>query len=321
MTTSLIAFGANLGNRVETFERACQQLSADEEITVVARSQHYQTSPIGGPSGQEDFLNAAIRIDTTLSPHKLIVRLQQIETQLGRRRHQRWDQRPIDLDLLLYDTLTLEEEQLQIPHPHMAFRRFVIEPAAEIAPTLLHPTSGWTLAQLHAHLDHAKNYLALVGPPGSGKTDAARAVCEQLGGYLATTPPFPITHQTPQAVEEQFIDQRLEELKTVSQQVERTTGDGTSPVFAISDFWLNQSVTYLQEALDPPAQDFFLAAWETIFSQSVQPKLRILLEPEGKPTKLSELAQRPLQGPLLRLTDCRLPAIVEEVSAAVLSMQ
>ena len=181
MTTSLIAFGANLGNRVETFERACQQLSAHEEITVVARSQHHQTSPIGGPAGQEDFLNAAILIDTSLSAQQLLVRLQAIETQLGRRRQQRWDRRPIDLDLLLYDTLTLEDDQLEVPHPHMAFRRFVLEPAVEIAPTLVHPTSGWSIQQLHAHLDHAKNYLALVGPAGSGKTDVARVVCEQLG--------------------------------------------------------------------------------------------------------------------------------------------
>ena len=321
MTTSLIAFGANLGNRVETFERACQQLSAHEEITVVARSQHHQTSPIGGPAGQEDFLNAAILIDTSLSAQQLLVRLQAIETQLGRRRQQRWDRRPIDLDLLLYDTLTLEDDQLEVPHPHMAFRRFVLEPAVEIAPTLVHPTSGWSIQQLHAHLDDAKNYLALVGPAGSGKTDVARVVCEQLGGYPALTSTFRPIHDKPEVAEEQLIKQRLEELETVSQRLESTTGDKATLRFAISDFWLKQSFAYLQEQLDPPTQERFLAAWKPTVSQALQPKLRILLEPEGNSTRLSELAQQPLQGPLLRLTDCRPQAVVEEVSAAILSMQ
>jgi len=319
MTTSLIAFGANLGNRAESLEQACLELSAHEEITVVARSQHYQTSPIGGPAGQEDFLNAAILVDTSLSPQQLLARLQEIEIQLGRRRQQRWDQRPIDLDLLLYDTLTREDDQLQIPHPHMAFRRFVLEPAVEIAPTLVHPTSGWTIQQLHAHLDRAKNYLALVGPAGSGKTDIARAVCEQLGGYLALTSTLPPTHDKPEVAEEQLIEQRLQELETVSQQIEGATE--ATRMFAISDFWLNQSFAYLQEQLDPAAQEHFLAAWETTVSQALQPKLRILLEPDGKPTPLSDLAQQPLQGPLLRLTDCRPQAVIEEVSAAILSMQ
>ena len=162
MTTSLIAFGANLGNRVESLDQSCQRLSSHEEITLVARSRPYQTSPIGGPAGQEDFLNAALLVDTSLSPQQLLLLLQTIETELGRERQQRWDQRPIDLDLLLYDTLTIDEEKLQVPHPHMAFRRFVLEPAVEIAPALIHPSSGWTIQQLYEHLNTATNYLALI---------------------------------------------------------------------------------------------------------------------------------------------------------------
>ena len=319
MTTSLIAFGANLGNRTKCLEQACQRLSSHEHITVAARSRHYRTSPIGGPAGQEEFLNAAILLDTSLSPQQLLLQLQKIETELGRQRQQRWDQRPIDLDLLLYDTLTLNEDKLQVPHPHMSFRRFVLEPAAEIAPTLVHPDSGWTIQQLCQHLNTAKNYLALVGPPGSGKTVAARNVCEHLGGHPVLTAPLQTTADKPEKVEAQLIKQRLQQLQVAEQQIAASTE--TALTFAISDFWLNQSYAYLQETLDQQAQEEFLANCELTVSQALQPKLRVLLEPGTTGTALSELVQQPLQGPLLRLTDCSPQAVVEEVSAAVLSMQ
>ena len=319
MTTSLIAFGANLGNRTECLDQAWHRLAAHEQFTVKARSRHYQTAPIGGPAGQDDFLNAAILLDTSLSPQQLLLQLQRIETELGRQRQQRWDQRPIDLDLLLYDTLTLDENELQIPHPHMSFRRFVLEPAAEIAPTLVHPNSGWTIQQLFEHLNTANNYLALIGPPGSGKTAAARNVCERLGGHPVLTAALQGTGNQPEEIEAQLIKQRLEQLQTAAEQIAASTE--TALTFAISDFWLNQSYAYLQETLDQQGQDEFLADWQLTVSQALQPKLRVLLEPEKTRTGLSQLAQEPLQGPLLRLTDCSPQAVIEEVSAAVLSMQ
>ena len=319
MTTSLIAFGANLGNRTQCLEQACQRLSSHEHITVAARSHHYRTAPIGGPAGQEDFLNAAILLDTSLSPQQLLLELQKIETELGRRRQQRWDQRPIDLDLLLYETLTLDEDKLQVPHPHMSFRRFVLEPATEIAPTLVHPNSGWTIQQLYEHLNTAKNYLALVGPPGSGKTVAARNVCKHLGGHPVLTAPLQTTANKPEEIEAQLIKQRLHQLQAADKQIAGSAA--TAPTFAISDFWLNQSYAYLQETLNQQAQEEFLGNWELTVSQALQPKLRVLLDPGTTETGLSKLTQQALQGPLLRLTDCSPQAVVDEVSAAVLSMQ
>jgi hypothetical protein len=77
--------------------------------------------------------------------------LRQIEAQLGRERHTRWDARTIDLDVLLYGDQTVETPDLQIPHPRMAHRRFVLDPACEIAGPMIHPPSGWTLAALRGH--------------------------------------------------------------------------------------------------------------------------------------------------------------------------
>jgi 2-amino-4-hydroxy-6-hydroxymethyldihydropteridine diphosphokinase len=328
MTTSLIAFGANLGNRTETLDQTCQRLSSHEEITRIARSRPYQSSPIGGPAGQEDFLNAALLIDTSLSPRQLLLLLQTIETELGRQRHQRWDQRPIDLDLLLYDTLTIDKEELQVPHPHMAFRRFVLEPAVEIAPALIHPSSGWTIQQLYEHLNSATNYLALIGPTGSGKTKLARDVCDRLGGQLVLAPALPATTEAPEEVETQLMEERLQQLDALAELITPSTGSGITLTFAISDFWLNQSYAYVRKTLSQEAQEQFQGHWKTIVSQALQPKLRVLLDPAAGETSpsgvqqvLRELALQPFQGPLLHLTDCHPLAVVEEVSAAVLSMQ
>ena len=184
MATSLIAFGANLGDPAACFDRTCRRLSGHQQITLVARSRHYTTAPVGGPAGQPDFLNAALLIETSLSPQELLLLLNQVELDLGRQRQARWDQRVIDLDLLLYDTVTVNVDNLMIPHPRMAFRRFVLEPAVEIAPSLIHPQTGWSVQQLFDHLCSARNYIALVGPAGSGKTKLAIEVSEQLHGHL-----------------------------------------------------------------------------------------------------------------------------------------
>ena len=92
---------------------------------------------VGGPAGQRAFLNAAARLETSLPPAELLARLQRIEWHLGRTGAKtRWAARTLDLDLLLYDDLVLSTPYLTLPHPRMAFRRFVLEAAAEVAPEM-----------------------------------------------------------------------------------------------------------------------------------------------------------------------------------------
>jgi 2-amino-4-hydroxy-6-hydroxymethyldihydropteridine diphosphokinase len=109
----------------------------------------FETEPVGFRD-QPWFLNIAIEIETALSPHQLLAVCQEIEAARGRTRPFQWAPRTLDLDILLYGDRIVEEPYLQIPHPRMAQRRFVLEPLTQIAPALVHPVSHQTIAALLA---------------------------------------------------------------------------------------------------------------------------------------------------------------------------
>jgi len=148
MERAYIGVGGNLGDRVAYLEGACAALEASEQIELLARSRTYETAPVG-PPGQGPYLNAVVCLETSLEPRALLERLQTIETAAGRvRGHVRNAPRTIDLDILLYGDWKLDEEGLSVPHPRMHERGFVLEPLAEVAPQLLHPVLGETIAAL-----------------------------------------------------------------------------------------------------------------------------------------------------------------------------
>jgi 2-amino-4-hydroxy-6-hydroxymethyldihydropteridine diphosphokinase len=166
MPRCLIGLGSNLGDRVANIDAALQQLQSAPGIALVSRSQFYVTAAIGGPPNQPNFLNAAACLETSLDPLQILVQLQHVENSLGRVRDIRWEARPIDLDLLLFDEqILMQPPHLVLPHPRLALRRFVLAPAAEIAGDWRHPQIGWTIAQLLQHLDTEKNYAAITGFP------------------------------------------------------------------------------------------------------------------------------------------------------------
>ena len=146
----LIAVGGNLHNSPQIFRDALAQLHLagcrDVEISRLKRTR------AAGENAGNDFLNAAAVLQTSQSPEELLNTLHQIEMEFGRTRLQHWGPRTLDLDLILYGDVALNSPQLVVPHPAMWYRRFVLDPAVEVASEMVHPILGESIARLHARL-------------------------------------------------------------------------------------------------------------------------------------------------------------------------
>jgi len=149
--TAFVGIGSNLGDREENLRRAVELLSEEDGIEVTAVSEIRETEPVG-PVKQGPFLNGAVRVETDLGAQELLERLLAVEQRLGRVRTQRWGPRTIDLDLLLYDDLYVDEPGLTVPHPRLHERRFALEPLADLAPNLEIPGKG-SISSLLAELE------------------------------------------------------------------------------------------------------------------------------------------------------------------------
>ena len=144
---AFIGLGSNLGDREANIRQALQFLEQLPETTIVRGSSLYDTEPVG-VSDQPNFLNGVVQIETHLAPRQLLWNLMLIERRLGRVRTQQWGPRVIDLDLLLYGDEVVEEDDLQIPHPLMTKRSFVMVPLVEIEPLLVHPVTNQTMLSI-----------------------------------------------------------------------------------------------------------------------------------------------------------------------------
>ncbi|NLL52592.1 MAG: 2-amino-4-hydroxy-6-hydroxymethyldihydropteridine diphosphokinase [Peptococcaceae bacterium] len=141
-----LSLGSNQGDKRKNLEMAIELLAKSLEIKILSVSSFYETEPWGNVE-QDSFLNMALKIDTTLSPLKLLHRCLEIEGILGRKREMHWGPRIIDIDILIYQDVRVDSDELTIPHPYMEQREFVLAPLREIAPELILP-SGQKVKEL-----------------------------------------------------------------------------------------------------------------------------------------------------------------------------
>ncbi len=153
-----IALGSNLGDRRDRIASGLRAIAALRGVSLIAASELFETAPVG-PVAQEAFLNAAALIRTGLPPRDLLSELLGIEQAHGRDRAagERWGPRTLDLDLLLYGDLVIDEPGLTIPHPRLHERAFVLDPLVLLAPDLIVPTLGRTIRELHADLHRLRS--------------------------------------------------------------------------------------------------------------------------------------------------------------------
>lgn len=164
MTLAYLGLGSNLGNRAARFREALDRLAADGGIVVRRTSCLYETEPVG-VGDQPPYLNAVAEVETTLPARRLLETCLATEAAMGRVRETRWGPRPIDLDLLLYGELSLDEPGLSIPHPRLAERAFALVPLSELAPNAVLPSGTTVAARAARLLGEPGPWLRRVGRP------------------------------------------------------------------------------------------------------------------------------------------------------------
>lgn len=158
----VIALGSNLGNRLENLQAGLDALVDGPGVEFRAVSGVYQTDPVGGPSGQQEYYNAVMTAETTLPAHAVLERCQMVEATYGRTREVRWGPRTLDLDIIVYGDEVNDDPELTLPHPRAHERAFVLAPWHEIDPDARIPGRG-----------RVADLLAAAGPKGVIRLDGA----------------------------------------------------------------------------------------------------------------------------------------------------
>ena len=210
----------------------------------------------------------------------LLAALREIETALGRRRDgPRWSPRSIDLDLLLFGSQIIGSADLTVPHPRMAFRRFVIEPAAEVAPTMIHPTIGWTLAELRDHLRDAPSYVAIAGARARANRNW-RPKCPARSAHVSHGSRGAANH----AIEphqrvwpDMGVGDRITQL-AIGRIDRSKLGEEELRETVVSDYWFDQAMCFAPLTLASSRLDEFNQLWHSAAATVLQPKLLVLLD-------------------------------------------
>ncbi|MCO6044020.1 2-amino-4-hydroxy-6-hydroxymethyldihydropteridine diphosphokinase [Aeoliella sp. ICT_H6.2] len=163
MPQVLVALGSNLGDSRDSVQQAIERLDQTANFALLKASSLHSTEPIGGPVGQGGFTNAVAKLQVDCSPRQLLTALHAIEHDFGRLRDEHWGPRTLDLDILLIEDRVVQSPLLEVPHPRMSYRPFMLDPAVEIAGQWRHPTLDVTLADLAKRLHEGDDAILLYG--------------------------------------------------------------------------------------------------------------------------------------------------------------
>ena len=258
ITTAYIGLGSNLGDRVGFINKALENLDKTERITVAAVSRMIETRPLGD-KGQANYINAAAKIETTLTAEQLHEQMTLIENSLGRTRDEKWAPRTIDLDLLLYGDEVINQPGLTIPHSRMHLRSFVLQGVCELDADLQHPVLKRSMAELAKRLagndfmlDGQKPQLiSVAGVIGVGKTTLAKALaqildCQMLAEAYDTNPYLADVYagKSQLALDSQlyFLNSRVEQLDN------NLLKPGCA---VVTDYVFEKEMIYARRTLDP----------------------------------------------------------------------
>jgi 2-amino-4-hydroxy-6-hydroxymethyldihydropteridine diphosphokinase len=278
MARALVGLGSNLGDRRAELRDAVAAVANLSQTSVVAQSALYETIPVGGPPDQPSFLNGAIVVETALEPSRLLDELLAIETALGRVRDVPWGPRTVDLDLLLYDGVVRETARLRLPHPRLAFRKFVLRGAAEIAGDWRHPLVGRTLAELASHLEQTPRYVALVGRPQGFRSQLAAEAAAAARARLVEPTPAGIPASVEQLGSHGLTAvAAIEFLRARTAAVRRSVAEAESDgAWVVDDAWPAEEAVELLRQLT--GDERFLDEGRNLLTLDVKPRLIVCLE-------------------------------------------
>lgn len=280
-----IGLGSNLGDREQTIRQAAECLRRHPHISSLRLSSLTCWPALGNPA-QSDYLNAAAEIETSLSCRQLLQVLQETENRFGRQRNGRWDARTLDLDLLFYDNLVLEEPDLVVPHPQMHLRSFVLQGLLELNPDLGCPRLKRPLRELARRLnrsnfalDPARPQLVSIGGLiGVGKSTLAERLAAALEARLIKEEydKNPFLDKVYHGQTHLALDSELFFLGSSASQL-RTDGPLRQGV-AVSDYVFFKALIYARQWLDPDALQQYMQVYESVANQVHTPVLVIYLE-------------------------------------------
>ncbi len=296
---AILHTGSNIGPREKLLQVALHCI-AERAGTILKTSAVYRTAP-WGVAGQPEFLNQAVMIETQLAPQDLLNTLLGIERYMGRERREKWGSRLIDIDILFYDNLVWNTPALQIPHPHLHERNFVLAPLAELAPDWLHPVLGKTAAQLLAEspdsleavpFQPAENpavrlperlpyqFMVIEGNIGAGKTTLCYRLARDYGCRLileqfADNPFLPYFYHQPERyafpVELFFMTERHKQLQ------EELSTPSLFQQTVVADYFFVKTSLFAKNNLSEEEYRLFLRLFHVLNASFPKPELLVYL--------------------------------------------